>query len=267
MCSSDLVIENRPGAGGLIAAEAVSKSAPDGHTLFLVTMTQLSGMLMQQRYMLATEFTAASMVATTPFAIAVSSATPVKTIAEWIAYAKARQGQLLYASGGTWGSSHLCIEAMNDMAGLKLTHVPFQTTTAAFQALIGGEVQLYCPAVPSLPPYTQSGKVRSLGVTYQQPTRLLPGVPPVSDTLPGFELLGWYGMQVPLRTPPQIVERISADLTRVLKIPDLQEKLLAVGAEAGGSTPKEFQAFLDRQTAQWGKVLRDSGAKPGQAQQ
>ena len=257
----NVVIDNRPGATGLIAAETLARSAPDGHTLFLSTMTQLISTLMYQRHMLATEFAPVTLVGTTPFALVVNASLPVKSIAEWIAYAKARPGQLMYGSGGQWGSSHLCIESFNAMTGLKLTHVPYANTATTLTDLIGGSIHIYCPAVPSLPAFLASGKVRPLGVTYQKPTRLAPGLPPISDTLPGFELLGWYGMNVALRTPPEIVARLNAELVKALKNPELQERLFTVGAEAVGSSPAEFATFLQKDTERWTKVLRDSSAR------
>ncbi len=258
-----VVIDNRPGASGLIAAETLAKSAPDGHTLWLSTMTQLISTLMYQRYPLATEFAPVALVGTTPFVLVVSTALPVKSVADWIAYAKARPGQLLFGSGGQWGSSHLCMESFNSIAGLKLVHVPYKSTTSALTDLIGGQIHIYCPAAPSLPAFTQSGRVRSIGVTYQKPTPLVPGVAPVADTLPGFELLGWYGMQAPLRTPQNVVSRINVDLVKALGNPELQERLFAVGAQAAGSTPAEFGHFLQKETERWEKLMREGGMVPG----
>lgn len=255
-----VVIDNRPGATGLIAAETLARAAPDGYTLWLNTMTQLISTLQAQRHMLAKDFAPVSLVASTPFVIVVGTSIPVKSLAEWIAYAKARPGELVYGSAGQWGSSHLCMESINTLAGLKLVHVPYKGSTLVLTDIVAGRIHAYCPAAPSLPMF--AGKVRALGVTYLKPTSLVPGVPPVADTLPGFELLGWYGLQAPLRTPRQLVSRINSDLVKVLKAPELQERLTAVGAEAVGSTPAEFGTFLQKETDRWEKVLREGGTIP-----
>lgn len=257
-----IVIDNRPGATGLIAAETLARAAPDGYTLWLNTMTQLISTLQAQRLMLANEFAPVSLVASTPFVIVVGSAIPVKTLPEWISYAKARPGELVYGSAGQWGSSHLCMESINTMAGLALTHVPYKGSTQVLSDIAAGRIHAYCPAAPSLPAFAQTGRVRLLGVTYLKPTPLVPGVPPVADTLPGFELLGWYGLQAPLKTPRPLIDRINADLVHALGDAQLQERLTAVGATAVGTTPAAFGAFLRKETERWGKVLKEGGTIP-----
>ena len=257
-----VVIDNRPGATGLIAAETTARAAPDGYTLWMNSMTQLISTLQAGRHLLAKDFAPVSLVASTPFLIVVGPAVPVKTLAELIAYAKARPGQLTYASSGQWGSSHLCMESFDAMAGIKLLHVPYKGSSLAMNDLVAGHVHVYCPGAPGVPAFAQSGKLRTLAVTYKQPTALAPGVPPVADTLPGFELLGWYGIVAPLQTPTALIGRITGDIASALKTGELQEQLIKVGAEAVGSSPAEFSTFLRNETERWDKVLREGGTMP-----
>jgi tripartite-type tricarboxylate transporter receptor subunit TctC len=257
-----VVVDNRAGASGLIGAELVAKSAPDGHTLWMATMTQLISTTMYQRYMMTKDFLPVGMVGSTPFVIAISSTLPVKNMAEFIAYAKARPGQVMYGSGGQGSTPHLCMELLQNLAGIKLAHVPYKGSVIALTDMMGGQMHSSCAAAPALPPFVQGGKVRSLAVTTRAPTQLAPGLPPVAEAVPGYELVGWYGVLAPLGTPKAVIEKINKGLAEILRIPDVQARLVSVGAEAAHSSPAEFGAFLQRETARWDKVLRDANIKP-----
>jgi tripartite-type tricarboxylate transporter receptor subunit TctC len=257
-----VVVDNRAGASGLIGAELVAKSAPDGHTLWMATMTQLISTTMYQRYMMTKDFVPVGMVGSTPFVIAISSTLPVKNMAEFIAYAKARPGQVMYGSGGQGSTPHLCMELLQNLAGIKLAHVPYKGSVIALTDMMGGQMHSSCAAAPALPPFVQGGKVRSLAVTTRTPTQLAPGLPVVAEAVPGYELVGWYGVLAPLGTPKNVINKINKGLAEILRIPEVQARLVSVGAEAAYSSPAEFSAFLQRETERWGKVLREANIKP-----
>ena len=211
---------------------------------------------------MADEFMPIGRVASTYFVIAANAATPVNSIAELIAYAKARPGQILYGSTGQSSSTHLCMELFRTMTGIDLVHVPYKSAAMRLADLAGGQLQVSCAVAPSLQAFVKSGRVRALGVTAAQRTTLVPGVPSIAESVPGYEIVGWYGLLAPLGTPKAIVAQINSMVVKVLQTAEVQDRLIALGAEAAGSTPAEFGAFLRNQTSKWAKVLRESNIRP-----
>ena len=218
--------------------------------------------VLYQRFLMDKDFVPVTRVGSTPFVIVASPSLPVKTIVELIAYAKARPGQVLYASGGQGSTPHLCAEMFKSMAGVDLVHVPYKSSVLAITELASGQVHILCSAVPTLHATIQAGKVRTLGITSREPSKLAPGVPTIASTVPGYDMDGWYGIIAPMGTPREIVAKLNSAVVQVLKLSEVQERLLGVGAEALSSTPAEFGDFLRRETQRWSKVVREAGIKP-----
>jgi tripartite-type tricarboxylate transporter receptor subunit TctC len=257
-----VVVDPRPGATGMISGDLVAKSAPDGYTLWFATSTQLLGSMMFQRNWMAKDYAPIGMLSSTAFAIAVNSSVPANTLAEFIAYAKARPGKLLFASNGQGSTSHMCTELFQRLAGISMVHVAYKGGTPSLVDLAGGQVQLSCQPLPSLPTYVKAGRVRTLGVGTLQRTRLAPDVPPIAETLAGYEVLGWHGLLAPLGTPWDIIAKINAAATKTVLSADMQERMLPLGVEPSPSTSAEFVARLHAETTKWAKLMKDANIRP-----
>lgn len=257
-----VIVDPRPGATGLIGADIVAKSAPDGYTLWFATSTQLLGTTLYQRNWMAKEYAPVGLLATTAFGIVINNGVPANSIAEFIAYAKARPGKLLYGSNGQGSTTHLCTELLSRLVGINMVHVPYKGGTFTLADLAGGQIQMTCQPLPSLPAFVKAGRGRMLGVTTAKRTKLAPDEPSLAETIPGFEVLGWHGVLAPLNTPKYIIDKVNAAMTRVAQSAEMQERMLALGVEAAPSTPAEFGAHLHAETAKWAKVLKDADIRP-----
>lgn len=258
-----VVVENRAGAAGIIGTEAAARSAPDGSTLLMGTISThaMNVPLYGKRlsYDPVKDFVPVSRVATGPNLLVVHPSLPVRSVAELVALAKQRPGQLAYGSGGNGTSSHLAGELFKSLAGVDLLHVPFRSTAPAATALAAGQVQVMFDTIISALPMSREGQVRALAVTAPQRLAALPELPAVAETLPGFEMGIWVGLFAPAGTPRPVIERIDAATRAALATPALQARLEGIGAQPFPAGPEEFAAFLQAEIARWSQVVQAAG--------
>jgi tripartite-type tricarboxylate transporter receptor subunit TctC len=263
--SQQVVIENRPGAGGNMAAEAVARSAADGYTWLLGNNSILATNQTLYRslpYDPVKDFAPVSLVAVQPNILVVNPQLPVNSVAELISYARKHPGKLNYASSGSGAAAHLAGELFKTMAGVDLVHVPYKGAQPALTDVIGGQVQVMFATSASVIPFIKAGKLRGLAVTTARRSPSVPDLPTVSEAgVAGFEATTWHGVVVPAATPVPLIERLSRDIVSVLGQPDLRERLAALGAEVLAGTPHEFADYIAAEIPKWSKVVRDSGAR------
>lgn len=260
-----VVVDNRGGAGGAIAAENAAKSAPDGYTLFFGTtgtQTINPSLYSKLSYDPVKDFAPISVVATTANMLVVHPSLPVKSVKELIEYAKANPGKLSFGSAGNGSSNHLSGELFKTMAGVDMVHVPYKGGAAALTDLLGGLLSLMFDVISTAMPHVRTGKIRALGVTSPKRSAIAPDLPTIAESgLPGFEVVIWYGVLAPAGTPNAIVSKINSDLVTILQAPDAKERLASLGAEPAGTTPTEFAELMKTDTAKWSKVVKASGAR------
>lgn len=254
-----VVIDNRAGANGVIGTEIAARSPPDGYTLTIITAGEAAAVTLQSKmpYDLLRDFAMVAPLTAGPGMLVVNNALPAKTLKEFLAYARARPGQLNYGSAGTGAPSHLSVELLNVMAQIQLTHVPYKGMAPALTDVIGGQIQLSLPTIPGGLPHAQAGRVRSLAVSSAKRSQAAPDVPTMTEAgVPGYEATNWYGIAVPAGTPRAIVQKINHEIGRIVAAPDVRGKLLAMGMEPESSTPEVFAAHVKREVAKWAQVIR-----------
>ena len=259
-----VVVDTKPGAGGNIGAADVAKSPADGHTLVLATVGthSINGALYSKMpYDMVRDFTPVGHIASAPNLLVVNNDLPVKSVAELIAYMKANPDKLSFGSPGVGTSVHVSGELFKSLTGTKMVHVPYKGRQFAIPDLVGGSIQVMFDNMPSALPMAKEGKIRALAQTTATRSAAAPDVPTVAETVPGFEATTWFAMFAPAGTPKEVVARLNAELQRVFKLPDVADKLKALGLEPWISTPEELAAYQAREIVKWAKVVKDSGAK------
>jgi tripartite-type tricarboxylate transporter receptor subunit TctC len=259
-----VIVDNRGGAAGIIGAEYFAKSSPDGYTLMFAPPAPLvvNKSLYAKLPYDPDKFVPVSLVTVSPSVLVVNPKVAIDNVRQLIAYAKANPDRLTYASSGSGGTTHLSFELFASMAGVKLRHLPYKGAGLALNDVVAGHVDMMMSEVGLVLPFIQSGRLRALAVGSEKRNHALPDIPAVSEVLPGFVSLSWNGMVAPAGTPPEIVNKLSAEITEIVKHPDVAGRLKDLSVEGVGSTPAEMAQFMKQERERWATVIRVTGSKP-----
>ena len=262
---AQVVVDNRPGAGGNIGSEIVAKSVPDGYTIMTTgTGTHAINPWLYRNipYDAIRDFAPVSLVAVTPYLMVVNLSMPARSVKEFIALAKSSPEKINMASSGSGGMPHLSAELFCMMTGVKMTHVPYKGTGAVFPDLIGGRVQVTFGDIVATIPHVKAEKLRALGVTSPRRVATLPEVPTIAESgVPGYDAVGWFAVFAPAKTPQPVVAKLNSAIVKHAKQPDTAERLAALGAEVVASTPEHLRAVQKADLERWGRVVKQSGAQ------
>ncbi|MEI7495800.1 MAG: tripartite tricarboxylate transporter substrate binding protein [Betaproteobacteria bacterium] len=261
----NVVIDNRPGASGMIGADMVAKSPPDGYTLLVNASLHVinPSLYEKSRYDAIADFTPLSNLADVPLVLVVNAKTPVQNVKELIAWIKSSKTPVNFASSGNAAAPHLAGEAFKVAAGIEnMQHVPYKGSSPALTDLIGGQVQLMFDSLPSSQSFIKAGTLKAIAVTTLRRSSALPNIPTIAESgLPGFNISTWYGMWAPASTPSAIVEKLSLEISQITRLPEIREKFLSLGAEPVGNTAEEFAAFNKSELTKWARIVKQSGAR------
>ena len=260
-----VIVDNRAGGGTTIGTEIVAKSAPDGHTLLLTAVAFAVNATLYPKlpFDVLQDFAPVTEIGAAPMLLAVAPQLPVKSVKELVAYAKSRPGQLSYASTGNGGSAHLMGEVFKSQAGIEVVHVPYKGLAPALNDVISGQLSYTFGSQLALDGQIKAGRLRAIAVTSKARSRGTPDLPSIAEAgYPDYDMTSWWGVAVAARTPPAIVNKLHDDIVRVLKMPDVRERLSVQGVDVAATTPAEFERFLRAEVVRWGKAVKQSGAKP-----
>jgi tripartite-type tricarboxylate transporter receptor subunit TctC len=260
-----VIVDNRPGAGGLVGTELGAHAAPDGYTLTMGVSSAFGinpTLYSKLPYDAIRDFAPIANLALTPQTLVASPSFVAKTVKELVAAAKSKPGTINYASLGSGSTSHLTMEMFKSTAGIQLNHVPYKGSPAAHADVMGGQVPIMFDAIPATLPHMKSGKLRGLGIATSARSPFIPELPTIAEAgYPGFEAVGWIGIVAPARTPEPVLNKLNAEMVRMLKEPDVKQRLDALAFTPVGGTRAEFAAFIKSEIAKWGKAVKESGAK------
>lgn len=259
-----IVIDNRPGANGNIAYEMTARAVPDGYTITAVAagMAINPSLYRDVKYDPVRDFAAITQGIAVPNVLVVHPAVAAHSVKELIALARARQGQFVFASAGNGTSGHLALEQFRIMSGVDVVHVPYKGGGPALTELLGGQVQaLFSIALVAMP-QVKAGRIRALAITSAKRSAVAPDLPTMAEAgFPGFECVGWFGWIAPVRVAPEIVTRLNREMVRILKLPEMHERLLGLGADPVGSTPQVFGTFIKSEQDKWARVIKQAGIR------